>query len=52
LHNERLEQNGGHDLIKCFVWNSVSYRAETWALGKVMKGNWKLSKCGHGGANR
>jgi hypothetical protein len=35
-------------LVKCYIWSTALYGAETWALRKVDKNTWKVLKFGAG----
>ena len=34
------------ELVKCYIWSTALYGAETWTLGREIKNTWEASKCG------
>jgi hypothetical protein len=48
LFTGKLDLNLRKKLIKCYIWSTALYGADTWALQKVDRYTCKILKCGAG----
>jgi hypothetical protein len=44
----KLDLNLKNKLVKCYVWSTALYGAETGHCGKQMRHTWEVLKCGAG----
>jgi hypothetical protein len=52
LFTSKPDLNLRNKLVKCYIWSTALYGAETWTLRKVDQNPWKVLKCGAGGRRR
>jgi hypothetical protein len=52
LFTSTFDLNLRNKLIKCYIWSTALYGAETWTLRKVDQNIWKVLKCVAGQAWR
>jgi hypothetical protein len=45
LFTSKLDLNLRKKLVKCYIWSTALYGAETWTLRKVIRSIWKVLKC-------
>jgi hypothetical protein len=48
LFKSTLDLNLRKQLVKCYIWSTALYGAETWTLRKVDRSIWQVFKCGAG----
>jgi hypothetical protein len=46
--NRKLELRLRKQLVKCYIWSTSLYVAESWILRKLDQNNWKVLKCDAG----